>query len=97
IGKFEEGQTLYDRALELDPNSAIIMRDRAVSLEVLGRFDEARTQREQLVEKAPLSPIGHVSMGQYHYYISGQLDEAARWFQQLTLIDADTPNFNFFH
>jgi len=52
-GRFEEAGPLLQKALELDPLSAIINAEIGTYLEELGRFEEAREQMERVVKIDP--------------------------------------------
>jgi tetratricopeptide (TPR) repeat protein len=47
-GKYEEAIADYDRALQIDPDDADVLFDKAETLQKMGKYKEA----EKLVEKA---------------------------------------------
>jgi TolB-like protein/DNA-binding winged helix-turn-helix (wHTH) protein/Flp pilus assembly protein TadD len=59
----------------LDPNNAETHHLYGDCLEILGRFDEAQTERKRALELDPLSPAQNVVAGAT-FYFAGQYDEA---------------------
>ena len=54
-GKYEEAITDYDRALQIDPDDADALFDKAETLQKMGKLKEA----EKLVEKALNGYVGN--------------------------------------
>ena len=54
-GKYEEAIADYDKALQIDPDDADALFDKAETLQKMGRFKEA----EKLVEKALNEYVGN--------------------------------------
>jgi tetratricopeptide (TPR) repeat protein len=66
----------YERALELEPGNATILRGLASLRRIQGRLDESITFVRRAIEIDPLRSNGYKSYGMAQYY-AGQLDEAA--------------------
>ncbi len=64
------------QALALDPGDAIILQSAALLNRFLGRLDEAIDLHRQSIALDPLSPRGHIDLGDT-YYRAHRLDEAA--------------------
>jgi TolB-like protein/Tfp pilus assembly protein PilF len=56
-GKWEESLALNDQSQKLDPRNAIIYSERAVTLQGLRRYGEARTAIDRALEITPSSPV----------------------------------------
>jgi tetratricopeptide (TPR) repeat protein len=54
-GLYEEALAYYDKALQIDPDDADALFDKAETLQKMGRFKEA----EKLVEKAINAYVGN--------------------------------------
>ena len=54
-GRYEEAVADYDRALQIDPDDADALFDKAETLQKMGKFKEA----EKLVEKALNEYVGN--------------------------------------
>jgi tetratricopeptide (TPR) repeat protein len=54
-GKYEEAIASYDKALQIDPDDADALFDKAETLQKMGKFKEA----EKLVEKALNEYVGN--------------------------------------
>ena len=54
-GEYEEAIAAYDKALQIDPDDADALFDKAETLQKMGRFKEAET----LVEKAINAYVGN--------------------------------------
>lgn len=55
LGKYEEAIADYDRALQIDPDDADVLFDKAETLQKMGKYKEA----EKLVEKAIDGYVGN--------------------------------------
>ncbi|MCZ6526216.1 MAG: tetratricopeptide repeat protein [Gammaproteobacteria bacterium] len=93
-GKLEEALALYLKGAELDPLSAILHAVIADQLVAMGRFEEGLTYHEKVIDIAPTSPIGYRGKGVYSWFVSGRLDEAARWLRKAYSFDPDNPQNN---
>jgi TolB-like protein/cytochrome c-type biogenesis protein CcmH/NrfG len=89
IEKLKQGEQLYERAIELDPNFALAYA-RYSQLESwivhsFGRTPErrekARTLAERAVKLQPDLPEAHLALGFSHYYIDNDFEAAAREFE----------------
>jgi TolB-like protein/Tfp pilus assembly protein PilF len=74
--RITEALELSQKAIMLDPKSAIILNDYAEVLEVAGRFEEALDYYEKTVEIEPGFAHGYVRIGELKASAYGQLDEA---------------------
>ena len=54
-GEYEEAIAAYDKALQIDPDDADALFDKAETLQKMGKFQEA----EKLVEKAINAYVGN--------------------------------------
>jgi serine/threonine protein kinase/tetratricopeptide (TPR) repeat protein len=66
----------FERALELDPNSARAQMHYGWFLDVVGRLDEARPRMERAIELDPFYPIYATWLAWWHWWCAGQYDEA---------------------
>jgi DNA-binding winged helix-turn-helix (wHTH) protein/Tfp pilus assembly protein PilF len=83
----------FKRAIELNPNSVIAHQWYAVTLNVMGRPDEALREVKRAQEIDPLSLIVNTSVG-FCYYLRRDYDKAIR--QLSTTIELD-PSFAIAH
>jgi len=65
----------FERALQLEPANAFIIRRAASLIASLGRLDEALALAEFAVSRDPVNPTSHYALG-YYYSIAGRWDEA---------------------
>jgi tetratricopeptide (TPR) repeat protein len=78
----EAALPLIRRALELDPLSPAVIATHGQVLEALGRFEEARSQYESILEIDAASPVGYFVVGDFERFVNGRLDEAVRWYRE---------------
>lgn len=78
----ESALALIQRAVELDPLSPAVIATLGQVLEALGRFDEARSQYESILEIDAASPVGYFLIGNFERFVNGRLDEAVRWYRE---------------
>jgi Flp pilus assembly protein TadD len=83
----------YRRALELDPLSPLIRQQMAEALSVDGKFDEARTQLDQLLKDAPGAVEGVRNYGELQEHAYHRLDEAIKAYRRAVALDPKNPNF----
>jgi TolB-like protein/Tfp pilus assembly protein PilF len=81
----------YERALELEPRNAMVVRYAAALAATLGRFEEAIERGRLAVELDPLSPGARVNLGNFAYY-AGRLDEAEAAVRKGIELDPEYPN-----
>ena len=79
LGRDEESLARYRKAQELDPLSAVINMGVGNALRRLGRFDEELAQYEKVIEIDPAFPRAYEFIGDIHWAVLGQLDDAAAW------------------
>jgi TolB-like protein/Tfp pilus assembly protein PilF len=80
-GRVTEALELAQKAVRLDPKSAIILNDYAEVLESAGRTMEALDNYKQAVEIEPGFAHGYRRIGELHVDAYGQFDEAIRAFR----------------
>ncbi len=83
-------EAAYDRALELEPGNATVVRGAASLAATLGRFDAAIDLTRHRVELDPLSVGSHFGLGIYAWY-AGRLDEAEAAFRKVLELNPDYP------
>jgi transcriptional regulator with AAA-type ATPase domain/TolB-like protein/Tfp pilus assembly protein PilF len=79
--EFEEAITLFDRALEASPSSAIAWIRSSPTYSYIGDPGEAVRRVEQGLRLSPLDPhifLPHAFLNLAHY-VAGEYEEAARW------------------
>lgn len=86
-------QDSFNRALELNPNSAVINHYYAWFLVATARFDDAERYMRRALELDPLSPSINVDQGLPFYYARRYKEAQARYVQALDL-DA---NYGYAH
>ena len=88
-GRREEGLAQKRMAQVLSPRSTIISHDVALTLEGLGRDDEALAQWLEVVEMDPSFPNPYEGIGRLYWEALGQLDEAVVWHRKSIGLDPD--------
>jgi TolB-like protein/DNA-binding winged helix-turn-helix (wHTH) protein/cytochrome c-type biogenesis protein CcmH/NrfG len=84
----------FQKALEIAPQSSVVLLG-ASSLDAsLGRFDEAVALNRRAVEIDPLSVVAHLSMGMHAYY-AGQLNAAVDAYQKTLAISPEDPEAHY--
>ena len=81
LGRYEEGASFIDQALEIDPNYALAWSFGGGVRLALGRFDEAIKYCERALRLSPLDPRAFTAasvMASAHF-LSGRYDEAVSW------------------
>jgi Tfp pilus assembly protein PilF len=71
-------ETDYARAMDLAPQSAMILPNYGVLLATCHRFDEAAAAVSKAIELDPLSPFAY-GIGALAMYVSGRHEEAVRY------------------
>jgi tetratricopeptide (TPR) repeat protein len=77
-----------DRALELNPNSAVAHHWKGVYLSLRGRLDEAKTELQRALELDPVSLIIMADLGQLHYF-AHEYDQAINYCNRALALDPD--------
>jgi serine/threonine protein kinase/Flp pilus assembly protein TadD len=80
----------FQRALQLEPGNATIVRGAAVLPGVLGRLEEAIEIDHRALELDPLSPIICNNLGLHTYY-AGRYDESIASFQKALALNPEYP------
>ncbi|HLE52940.1 MAG TPA: tetratricopeptide repeat protein, partial [Anaerolineales bacterium] len=90
-----QAENYYSQVLVLDPDNAMIHRNRADSLIRLGRLDEAETDCQASDRLAPNHPYTHARWGQLHF-ARGQYSLSVDCYQRAASLKPDDPTeFNF--
>ena len=88
-GRSEEGLTQKRMAQVLSPLSAIISHDVAMTLEGLGRDDEAIAQWLAVIEMDPAFPNPYEGIGRLYWEALARLDEAVVWNRKSVALDPE--------
>jgi tetratricopeptide (TPR) repeat protein len=91
LGRPEEALALHRKALELDPFSGNYISAVGADLHALGRFDEALAEYERALVVDPAYPWSYRAIGEHHWFVSGQLDDAVPWFRKAIALDPGNP------
>lgn len=89
----DKAQVSFDRALQLNPNSAITHHYYAWFLIATGRFDQAEQHLRRALELDPLSPSINVDQG-LPFFFARRYTEARTRYEQALKLDA---NFSYAH
>ena len=91
VGKWQQAEQRFRRAIELDASSSTTRTDFATSLLLpLGRVDEAAREMRAAERADPLSPAVHIYFG-YVLLAAGRYEEAVQDCQQ---VSSDDPHKN---
>jgi DNA-binding winged helix-turn-helix (wHTH) protein/TolB-like protein len=82
-----------DRAIELNPDSAVAHHWKGVYLSIRGRLDEAKGEMHRALELDPLSLIIMTDIGQLHYF-AHEYDQASDYCNRVLTFD---PEFHDAH
>jgi TolB-like protein/Tfp pilus assembly protein PilF len=85
----------YERALELEPGNATVVRAAAALARTLGRFEEAIRLDRRAVELDPLSVAAHYNLALHALY-AGLLDEAKAAFRKTLELNPEYPSAHMF-
>jgi serine/threonine-protein kinase len=85
---WSDGESRFQRAIELDPNCATARKWYGQYLTAMGRFDEARVQYQRALELDPLSLIINVTVGYGEFY-ARRYDAAIAQYRKTLEMDAD--------
>lgn len=88
LGRWEDAETNYRKAAELDPRNLQIFEALGMTLELLRRYDDAQTAFDRGQEISPGEEDVHARKANV-FRSSGKLQEAAR---ELALVPADSTN-----
>ena len=88
-GRREEGLAQKRMAQVLSPLSAIISHDVAMTLENLGRDDEAIAQWLAVIEMDPAFPNPYEGIGRLYWEAIARLDEAVVWNRKSVALDPE--------
>jgi eukaryotic-like serine/threonine-protein kinase len=92
---FPKAETLFRRAIELNPSYATAHQWYAESLTQLNRTADAVAEARRAQELDPLSPIVHCAVGNA-YYFSRQYEPAETTFREVVLRNPDFAAGHFF-
>ncbi len=87
-----EAMESLEKALALDPLSVTLMFNHGFELSLRGRFGEARTQFEGLIEQFPESPMGHYGLADAAYQ-NGELALSLREWKRTLELSPDNHNY----
>ena len=82
---------ISQKAVELDPKSAIIRNDYAEVLEKAGRFGEAMENYRLAIETEPRFAQGYFRIAMFEAQVNGRFDEAVRNLRMAYAIDPESP------
>lgn len=85
---FEQAETLFRRALELNPNYANARHWYTHLLMALSRFDEALEEGERALELDPLSAVMNTHLG-WHFMCTREYDLAISQFHRTFTLDSE--------
>lgn len=91
----EEGQALYERALQLQPGYADAHMLHAMALLCQGKITEAESSLRRSTELDPLSASDCARMA-YLHYVKGEYPSAAEHLRQSFDLDRDYPEARFY-
>jgi len=94
MGRHEDALALHQKAAELDPLSATLKVSIGADLQYLGRFDEALARYRSTVETNPGYAPAYNYIANFHWLVSGQLNEAVKWKRKSLSLD---PGHTFYH
>ncbi|KAB2968535.1 MAG: tetratricopeptide repeat protein, partial [Thermoanaerobaculia bacterium] len=87
-GQPERALEAFDTALRLDPASAMARRERARTLEDLGRRPQAEEAYREAIRLRPGDWASHNALGRF-LYVQGRIEDAAGQFRRVTEIAPD--------
>jgi tetratricopeptide (TPR) repeat protein len=91
-GRLPEALRLAEKAVELDPLSAIANGHRASVLSTLARFEDARAGFARAIRIDPGLATAYHEVGLMHGFSFGELDEAVPWLEKAVRLDPTDPN-----
>jgi tetratricopeptide (TPR) repeat protein len=87
LGRPKEALTLYRKAVELDPLSAVAAVGLGGCLVTLGQFEEGLVWFKRAIELDPDSSGGYRGISDFFHYVSGELDKAVVWSRKSISVD----------
>jgi serine/threonine-protein kinase len=93
--RWDEGESLYDRALKLQPGQARTHMFRAMSLLCRGNLEAAESGLSRSIELDPLSASDCARMA-YLHYVKGDFEAATDHLRQSFELDRDYPEARFY-
>lgn len=87
-GRFQEAQTNFRRAVELDPRNFIVLMEAGATSAGMRRYDEARHFFEQALNILPNDPFARFLFGFNFFAQSG---DASEWRKQLEMVAQQDP------
>jgi tetratricopeptide (TPR) repeat protein len=91
LGRREEALAAAERAVVLDPLSAIINVTLGDVRAGVGRFDDALVAYAQAIEVEPTIAVAYAYIGDVHAFGFGRLDAAMAWYEKATTLDPGAP------
>lgn len=92
MGLPEVGNTEFERALKLNPNSSTVRGLRGLYLQRIGNFREALAEFEAAARLEPDNPTWHVSIGETQAKL-GDLIQALNSYQTATTLAPEDPSY----
>lgn len=93
--RWDEAESLYDRALKLQPGRARTHMSRAMALLCRGNIEAAESGLTRSMELDPFSASDCARMA-YVYYVKGDYSSAAEQLKQAFELDRDYPEARFY-
>ena len=88
--KFDDAESEFQRALELNPDNAVARHWRGLNLTILGRFDQAEAEFRKAWLLDPASPMIADGLAENFYY-SRRFDNAITQLQSMLHADPEMP------
>src|SRR5690606_19408619 len=63
LGRYDVSLVHLDKALELDPNCSVALREKGRILSIQGRMEDARAALERAIELDPREPKYYINLG----------------------------------
>ena len=92
LGRRNEWLAEAERAVVLDPLSAIINTRLGDARAGVGRFDDALVAYRQAIEIDPTMTAPYYATGHVHGYGLGRFDAAMAWYEKAASLDPDNPD-----
>lgn len=95
-GRNEEALGLAERAVQLDPLSAVINARLAIQLEWVSRFSDAEARYLKAIEIDPLMPLPYARTGFLYAYAMNRFADAVPLFKKAVGLDAESAVYQCF-
>jgi TolB-like protein/Flp pilus assembly protein TadD len=91
LGRYDEALVPAEKAVALDPLSAVINASLGSTLMGLGRFDEAEARYRRAIEIDPSMSLAYATLGQLKAYGMNRFAEAAPLLEKAVQLDPGSP------